>query len=150
MGSSLSDFCSNSWSIARDYDYKILRDLERGYKSWLTLDKCIDSTAWAYSKEMNLPRGQKGGNNSNRNSNSNNGQKICTTYNSFRKDGCSWEHNNPGEKCIFLHACSVCRVKGHKAPQCDKNFNKPNSGTSAATPAAQTSAASVSVPATSG
>ena len=124
MGSSLSDFDSHSWRVAREYDNKIVKDIEQGFKSWESLDKCIDPTAWTYAREL-VPKPNKAESNQNK-SQQNSNQKLCTTYNTFRKEGCSYEHSNPGEKCVYLHFCSKCRQKGfpnrrHKAINCQDN-----------------------------
>ena len=52
LESNLQEFSSNSFKIAKEYSNKILRDIEEGYKSWETLDKCIDSTAWNFAVRM--------------------------------------------------------------------------------------------------
>ena len=112
LGSSLSDFDSYSWKVAREYDSKIVKDIEQGYKTWGNLNRCIDPSAWNFAKEM-VPKHNKPAQNAkNSNSSQNSNQKMCTTYNTFRKEGCSFEHSNPGENCIFIHACSTCRQKG--------------------------------------
>ena len=109
LGSTLDDFDLYSWRIARNYDAKIIKDIEMGYKSWSTLERCIDPAAWSYSKELN-PKPQKSTQGpKNATQNPNQSQKMCTTWNTFKKDGCSYEHSNPGESCIYLHACSTCR-----------------------------------------
>ena len=128
LGSSLSDFDSYSWKIAREYDSKVVKDIEQGYKTWENLNRCIDPTAWKYAEEM-IPKPSKPAQNA-KNSNQNSNQKMCTTYNTFRKEGCSYEHNNPGENIVYVHACSTCRQKGlgskrHKAHQCPES--KPTS-----------------------
>ena len=133
LESDLTDFESYSWKVAREYDSKIIKDIEAGFKKWLTLDQCIDSSAWTYAQKM-ITRGGKGGNQNSKSQN--NSQKMCTTWNTFRKDGCSFEHNNPEERCIFLHHCSTCKNKGfpgrrHKSINCKEDFNsKSNSNNS--------------------
>ena len=131
LESDLNEFDSISWHTAREYDNKILQDISQGFKRWETLDQCIDSTAWTYAQKMTVK--SKGVQNQNQNKGQNGTQKLCTTFNTFRKEGCSFEHNNPGEKCIFLHHCSTCRQKGfpnrkHKAIHCkgDDNSNSTN------------------------
>ena len=52
LGSGIRDFDTHSWRIAREYDSKILEDVEQGYKHWLTLNKCIDPTAWTTAREL--------------------------------------------------------------------------------------------------
>ena len=59
LGSSLSDFDSHSWKISREYDNKVIRDIEMGYKTWESLDKCIDPTAWTFARELVPPKSKK-------------------------------------------------------------------------------------------
>ena len=155
LSSSLKDFDSSSWRITKSYAEKILRDLELGYKSWLTLDKCIDSSAWNYAKEMNPDQkvnaqGAKNNQYSSQNNSQNNSQKLCTTYNTFKRgESCAFEFNNPGETCVYLHTCSSCRQRGfmnksHKAFNCrdevrlnsnqTNNSNSPSATASATAP----------------
>ena len=123
LGSNISDLDNYGFRVARDYDEKIVSDIESTNKSWESLGKNIDAMAWAYSKELN-PRTKPNLPNPSTKSNNISGsnQKLCTTYNTFRKDGCHYEHTNPGESCVYLHVCSRCRSKGlqrkHKAWQC--------------------------------
>ena len=144
LGSSISDHDNYGFRVARDYDEKIVTDIEGSIRSWETLGKNIDSMAWAYAKELN-PRAKpnlSGPINKSNNTGSN--QKLCTMYNTFRKDGCHYEHTNPGETCVYLHVCSRCRSKGlqrkHKAWQCP---DEPKSSTS--TPATTTVSTSAAV-----
>ena len=139
LESGLSDFDSFSWRVSREYNFKILKDIELGYKNWKFLDKCIDSTAWTYAQKMVQPKKQPNPTQNSRGGGQNANQKLCTTYNTFRKEGCYFEHNNPGESCVFLHHCSNCRQRGfpgrkHKAIDCreegfnqNSNSNPPNS-----------------------
>ena len=135
LGSSLSDFDSYSWKIAKEYDLKILKDIEQGYKTWETLDKCIDPTAWTYARQL-VPKSKNEQNKNNKNQGSS--QKVCTTWNTFWSQECSYEFNNPGDKCVYLHVCSTCRQKGfpnrqHKSIHCREGAanTKTNSGTNA-------------------
>ena len=128
--------------IACKYDSKILDDVEQGYKNFVTLDKCIDPTAWNYARELvPIPKIVKPSGTQNQksqnltqNSAQNTSQKMCTTYNTFKKgEGCSWEYNNPGEVCVYLHSCSSCRQRGfpnrrHKSINCrdDAKLNNSN------------------------
>ena len=129
LESLLAKFGSNSWSMAREYLSKIVKDIELGYKKWETLDPCIDSTAWCYAQKM-VGKPNKG--NSNQSSKGQNIQKLCTSYDTFRKEGCSYENSDPGESCIYLHHCSNCRQRGfpgrrHKAINCREGDNSTNS-----------------------
>ena len=107
------------------------------------MDQCIDSTAWQFAKEM-IPKGKP--NVANNKAPNPNSTRNCTTYNTFRKEGCSFEHNNPGETCIYAHICSKCKTKGHKGIYCP-NPNKQN--VSPATTASTVPATTTSVVVTS-
>ena len=139
LASGIGDFDTYGWRVAREYDSKILSDIEHGLKTWDNLGKTIDPMSWQYSKELvpkvskpsapNTTTGNKsaGGNT----------QRICTTWNSYRKDNvCHYEATNPGETCVFSHICSKCfKSKGvqkrHKSWQCNES---PASVTSASPP----------------
>ena len=100
----------------------MVSDIEEGLRSWETLDKNIDPMAWTFSKEV-VQRPQQSQNASKKQANSNGPtQKMCTTWNTFRKSGCHFENSNPGQSCIYLHLCSKCNAKGlkknHKAWEC--------------------------------
>ena len=55
LESNLQEFHSYSWSIAKQYDIRILKDIEQSFKSWETLDKSIDSSAWNFAIRMVPP-----------------------------------------------------------------------------------------------
>ena len=147
LGSSLSDFDSHGWKVGKEYYSKIIRDIEMGYKSWGTLDRSIDPTAWTYAKEIAPPKpspaqakqskAQQPGQTSS--------AKLCTTWNGFKQQGCHYESNNPGETCVFQHICSKCKAKGltkkHKAWQCTDS--DPKQGQTASTSAPVTSTVTV-------
>ena len=133
LASNPNDFDNPAWKIGQEYDSKIVRDIEQGLKFWESLDRCIDPTGWAYAKEViaksnfkpnpaNKPQGNG----------QNSGIKMCTTYNNFRRDGCQYEFNNPGQQCVFQHICGNCKAKGlvrkHKTWQCTVPENSPASG----------------------
>ena len=111
LSSSLSDFDTQQWRVAREYDRKIISDIEFGLKQWESLKNCIDPTGWSYAKQM-VTQNQEFANSKS----PDRGQKICTTYNNFRKQGCHYEHST-GKSCIFLHQCSVCKGE-HKFWEC--------------------------------
>ena len=134
LGSGLTDFDSHSWRVAREYDVKIVKDVEQGFKCWQTLNKCIYSTAWTYACQL-VPQKPKNEQNSSKNQ-QNSTQKLCTTFNTFRNgNGCSFEYNNPGQNCVFTHSCSKCRQKGfpdrrHKAINCRQEPEPQNTNSS--------------------
>ena len=133
LGSSISDFDNHSWRIAREYDGRITRDIEMGYKTWESLNKSIDPTAWQFARETVPPKIKK--DNTEKPSKS---QRLCTTYNAFKMGvGCHYEHNNAGESCIYQHVCSKCKSKGlvkkHKAWQCEEDTPSSRVSTSVST-----------------
>ena len=149
LSSTLNEFDHYGFRIAREYDNKVINDLEAGLKSWNTLDKNIDAMAWTYAKEV-VPRVKPAGQSNSGKINAGAGQKMCTTWNSFRKEGCHYEHTNPGEYCVFLHICSKCKAKGlhkrHKAYECSdivsaKSQPVSTASTSSTTPAIPTTSA---------
>ena len=83
--------------------------------------------SWSYAKEVTKPN-PKPNNQQTKANPTNRVQKICTTWNSFRKEGiCHYEFSNPGESCVYLHHCSKCKAKGlskrHKEFQCTESEN---------------------------
>ena len=122
LSGSLNDFDNNAWKIGKEYDARIIADIEHGIKTWDGLDQSIDPTAWQFAREIiskSKPAPSQNKSQSNGNSN-----RICTTWNTFRKEGCSWEHSNPGETCVYAHVCSKCK-KRHKAWQCSVDDKSP-------------------------
>ena len=147
LGSNLTDFDGYGWKVGREYDNKIVRDIEQGFKTWQNLDRSIDPTAWTYAKEVAppKPKPQTAPKTDQTSQNKGSGSgKNCTTWNTFKQPGCAYEHNNPGESCIYQHNCSKCRaknlVKKHKAWQCNvdeagKQTSQQDSTTGAVNPA---------------
>ena len=105
---------SPEWQIGRDYDHRIISDIEVGLKSWDSLKKCFDPTCWSLAKEL-VPKLNQVSQNFNKSPNR--AHKLCTTCNKFCKQGCQFEHSNPGQSCIFIHKCSIC-CGDHKAIYC--------------------------------
>ena len=83
-------------------------------KDWEHLNNCIDPTGWSYAKQL-VPNMESLSANSQKFEDG--GEKICTTFNQFRKQGCHFEHRNPDKSCKYVHQCSICSG-GHKAWQC--------------------------------
>ena len=139
LSSSITDFDNNAWKIGKEYDARIISDLELGIKQWCSLDRAIDPTAWQFAKELvgkskpNQSQSKSQGNSSS--------TKLCTTWNTFKRDGCHYKFTNPGEVCVFQHVCSKCR-KNHKAWQCP-NQSASNSATAPVSSAPVTPVTSV-------
>ena len=138
LASGLSDFDSYGWRVAREYDSKVISDIEQGSKTWGNLGKNIDPMSWQFAKELvpKSPPKPTAPVNSNKSS-SGNPLRICTTWNTYRKENvCHYESTNPGETCVFSHICSKCfKSKGvqkrHKSWQCTETAV---SGSSASPP----------------
>ena len=125
LASGLTDFDSYGWRVAREYDSKVLSDIEHGLKTWDNLGKNICPMSWQFAKELVPKSAPKATAPANGNkSASGNPLRICTTWNTYRKENiCHYESTNPGESCVFSHICSKCyKSKGvqkrHKAWQC--------------------------------
>ena len=165
LGSSNADYNSLSWRIAREYNSRIVNDIEVGLKNWENLNRSIDPICWAFAKTIVSPSDfvplsdaqhsdsvsicadfsepndfpdqseyfpLKDHNDSvslNEYYEPNEvegyiaGQKICTSWNVFYRNGCQFEYLNPGKSCQYIHHCSICQANGinfspHKAWQC--------------------------------
>ena len=55
LGSSNEDFNHTSWKIAREYNSRLINDIEVGLKNWDTLSRSIDPTCWAFAKQYVSP-----------------------------------------------------------------------------------------------
>ena len=55
LGSSNEDFNLSSWKIAREYNSRLVNDIEVGLKNWENLNRSIDPTCWAFAKELVSP-----------------------------------------------------------------------------------------------
>ena len=129
LSSNLSSFTDPAWQIAREYDTRVIADIESGAKSWESLSNgletdsiyCAKETVEMRNKQIKKPKDPKDPKKT-----KDGKSKPCTTYNSHRSsDGCFWEHQNKGEVCVFEHFCSWCKEnrdvkEKHKAIQCDK------------------------------
>ena len=83
LGSELSDFDHYGWQVAREYDSRVLHDIEVGLKEWTTLNRCIDPTCWTFAKQL----ASENKSNSKSQNPSDNRTKVCTTFIFFRKQG---------------------------------------------------------------
>lgn len=131
LSSNLSCFTDPSWQIAREYDARVIADIEAGVKTWDSLANglesdsiyCAKETVELKNKAKKPPRDLKDPKKPKDPKESKN--KGCTTYNLHRaSDGCFWEHNNKGETCVFEHFCSWCKAnrnvtEKHKSVNCE-------------------------------
>ena len=132
LSSNLTSFADYSWQVAREYDTRVIADIESGAKSWGTLSNGLETDAIYCAnqiielknkskKEPKVPKDPKDLKKSGKDAKA----KACTTYNTHRaSDGCVWEQNNKGETCVFKHYCSWCKAnreveEKHKLFQCE-------------------------------
>ena len=118
------------WQLAREYDSRVISDIESGIKDWSTLSRGLETDALYCANQTVDLKGSKKPNKESepgksKDANKKDVKKACTTYNSHRSsEGCYWEHNNPGQVCIFEHYCSYCKSnrdtkEKHKLFQCE-------------------------------
>ena len=132
LSSNLNSFSDPAWQIAREYDCRVIADIESGAKSWESLSNSIepDSIYCAKetvenrnrqnrSKKVNLP------NSSLKKEGDKPSKKVCTTYNSHRSsEGCYFEQQNEGKTCVYAHYCNWCKTnrnveEKHKSLNCE-------------------------------
>ena len=104
--STMNEFNSRPWHLARTYDEKVVRDIDLGLLSWQTLgprlhyDAHIHALSIVPAPKVNLP-----GNGNTFNSQGSQQKVICHDYNNKQNEGnhCSWSIANPGKMCWCTH-----------------------------------------------
>ena len=133
LSSNLSSFSDYSWQVAREYDTRVISDIESGAKTWSTLSNgletdalyCANQTVELKNKTNNKKSSQGPNDRKDKKDKRENKSKPCTTYNTHRaSEGCFWEHNNRGETCVYEHFCSWCKTnrdvkEKHKLFECE-------------------------------
>ena len=116
LSSNLAAFTDPAWQVAREYDSRVISDIESGVKTWDSLCNGLETDAIYCAKETvelknktKKPKDPKDPKDKKRELKDPKNNKSCTTYNTHRaSEGCYWEHNNKGETCVFEHFCSWC------------------------------------------
>ena len=131
LSSSLTTFTEPAWQVAREYDARVIADIEAGVKTWDKLNAGLETDSIYCAKEtVELKnRAKKPKTNPKEPKKPNEAKdpknKGCTTYNTHRvTEGCYWEHMNKGESCVFEHYCSWCKAnrdtkEKHKMIHCE-------------------------------
>ena len=132
LSSNLQNFCDPAWQVAREYDNRVISDIESGAKYWGSLSNGLETDAIYVAKEIvelkNKSKKITPANRDKTDSKSDRPKKEkpgCTTYNTFKgSEGCYWESQNKGESCVFDHFCSWCKtnrntVEKHKMINCE-------------------------------
>ena len=127
LSSKLDSFTEHSWLVAREYDSRVIADIESGAKAWDNLSVGIEPDAIYCAKEtveirskIKKPKDPK-----DEKPDDKKHKKLCTTFNTHRSsEGCYWEHTNQGQTCVFDHYCSWCKqnrdvVEKHKVLNCE-------------------------------
>ena len=135
LSSNLASFSEPAWQVAREYDNKIVSDIESGAKTWQGLSIGLETDAIYVAKEVtelkNRPK-NKAKEKTDKFDKSDKSDKAlkkdpgsgCTTYNTHRSsEGCYWESVNQGKTCVYDHSCSWCKtnretVERHKSINC--------------------------------
>ena len=128
LSSNLATFAEPAWQIAREYDNRIIGDIESGAKTWQSLSNGLEVDALYVAKEVTELRNK---NKKAPKSVEKSDSKVdtpkkdpktngCTTYNTHRSsEGCY-----PGNSCVFEHFCTWCKtnrnaVEKHKSTNCE-------------------------------
>ena len=131
LSSNLANFSDPAWHIAREYDNRVIADIESGAKTWESLSNSIEPDSIYCAKETveNRNRQNKSkkpaASNVSKKEGEKSSKKPCTTYNSHRSsDGCYWEQTNEGKSCVFAHYCTWCKSnrnveEKHKQINCE-------------------------------
>ena len=128
LSSNLTAFTDPAWQVAREYDSRVIADIESGVKSWETLSNGLETDSIYCAKETvemrnrtKKPKDPKEPPKKVKDVKS----KPCTTYNTHRgSEGCYWEQQNKGETCVFEHFCTWCKAnrdtkEKHKVLNCE-------------------------------
>ena len=133
LSSNLASFTDPAWQVAREYDSRVIADIEAGAKHWETLSTgletdaiyCTKETVDLKNKSKKSVRDPRENKDPKKLKDPKDLKKPCSTYNTHRSsDGCYWEHTNKGETCIFEHFCSWCKTNRevkdkHKLISCE-------------------------------
>ena len=120
------DFQSYGWTVARDYDDKVMADLERGTLSWTQLGQSVHSGNFAMATAaVHRPKSAANGGIKSKEKKDEDKIQICTSFNKTEEEGCNFEAKNPGKTCCFKHICEFCwkhdrRENKHKEVVCRK------------------------------
>ena len=115
LHSTSSDFQCQGWAIARDFDHRVMADLDQGEVTWPTIATAACVTR-SYNQAVHCqqvrppPPRREGGE----------AQPICASYNTTAATtegpDCRFEASNPGRTCRYRHVCSRCAAMGLTAP----------------------------------
>ena len=132
LSSNLTSFSDPAWHIAREYDNRVMADIESGAKTWESLSNSIEPDSIYCAKEtvenrnrLNKSKKPPASGNLSKKEGDKPSKKPCTTYNSHRNsDGCYWEQSNEGKTCVFAHYCTWCKQnrnveEKHKQINCE-------------------------------
>jgi len=131
-----SDFQCHGWQIARDYDTRVMADLEQGEVSWSTIATAASVTR-NYNQAVHcnpkpaparVGRGAQGGG-----ADDGDAPRICKGFN---EGTCTFEAAN--RPCKYSHICSFCAASGfsftHRQVDCRHRKSGGTRGSVSSTP----------------
>ena len=123
QGSAQSDFCGDSWNVARLYDQKVQQKVDSSQFTWLQLSAMSHGASHPHelmAAHQELSRkvkntnggGNGGGNGRGGGREDTKVKRKCGTWNKSEVRGkCTYEVENAPEKCRYSHECSYCKSK---------------------------------------
>ena len=136
QGSSQSDFCGDSWEVARLYDQKVQQKVDQKHFSWLQLSAMSHGASHPHelmaahqelSRKPKKTRDSSGGGGGVKDRNDDQRKKSgrCRTWNKSEVRGkCTYEVENAPEKCMYSHECTYCKSKSLKPVDHQRFFCK--------------------------
>ena len=126
LNSSLSDYNDKAWQIGREYNNRVVQDVQDGVKSWASLSPSLQADCYVFARDW---FSNKSENKSDKNVKKDSKDQpkapmTCRDYNTKANDNekCTWETENEGKRCNRLHVCSTCIKTGanrsHRAMDC--------------------------------
>ena len=139
----MSDFPSEAWKVARLYHVKVQQKIDTGDYSWLQLQQQWGAATLPHelmaaraeipvvvktkrTDDTNTGRGGGAAARSTKGNKIDDEEKrkqVCYSWNICEVRGkCKWEMDHEGETCIRMHVCSWCKSKNLKPLTHQKSF----------------------------
>ena len=126
QSSSQSDFSSDAWNVARLYDQKVQQRVDSNQFSWVQLNAMNHGASHPHelmAAHQELAKKAKAPTRISTKEDVKQEKRKCGTWNKSDVRGkCTYEVENPGEKCKFTHECSYCKSKSLKPVDHQRSF----------------------------
>ena len=136
-----SDYCGDSWNVARLYDRKVQQKVDSRMFTWVQLasmnhgasmphELIAASQELAKKPKRDDPRKSDGKGGKGAGKNGKKGTYKCPTWNTSDTRGqCDWELENGPESCNLVHECSWCKGRSltpvnHQRYFCQKRLDE--------------------------